>query len=135
MNTKKNQGDIFISIHANAFNGKAVGTETYYYQSSQSDQKNLSEEDSRVLAEKIQKRLVEALQTRNRGVKHGDFHVTRENSMPTVLTELAFIDSNTDYQKLSTENGRQIAAEAIYAGILDYYDWKSFDVSKYRLPK
>ncbi|PIE93165.1 N-acetylmuramoyl-L-alanine amidase family protein [Bacillus fungorum] len=74
----------------------------------------------------------EALQTRDRGVKHGDFHVIRENDMPAVLTELAFIDNGIDYSKLSTENGRQIAAEAIYEGILDYYEWKVNNVSEYR---
>lgn len=132
---KQNDGDIFISIYANAFNGTVSGTETYYYQSSESNQKNPNVKESRVLAEKIQNRLVEALQTRNRGVKHGDLHVIRENSIPAVLTELALIDNNIDYKKLSTENGRQIAAEAIYAGILDYYSWKGFDVSKYRLAK
>lgn len=36
--------------------------------------------------------------------------------MPAVLTELAFIDNGIDYSKLSTENGRQVAAEAIYEG-------------------
>ncbi|HEQ3528229.1 TPA: N-acetylmuramoyl-L-alanine amidase [Bacillus cereus] len=130
---KKNQGDIFISVHANAFNGNAKGTETYYYKSSKSEKTNPHVEESRVLAEKIQTRLVEALQTRDRGVKHGDLHVIRENDMPAVLTELAFIDNGIDYSKLSTENGRQIAAEAIYEGILDYYEWKGNNVSEYRL--
>ena len=82
---------------------------------------------------KIQTRLVEALQTRDRGVKHGDLHVIRENDMPAVLTELAFIDNGIDYSKLSTANGRQIAAEAIYEGVLDYYEWKGNNVSEYRL--
>ncbi|MED2794547.1 N-acetylmuramoyl-L-alanine amidase [Bacillus wiedmannii] len=130
---KQNQGDIFISIHANAFNGNAKGTETYYYKSSKSEKTNPHVEESRVLAEKIQERLVDALQTRDRGVKHGDLHVIRENDMPAVLTELAFIDNGIDYSKLSTENGRQIAAEAIYEGVLDYYEWKGNNVSEYRL--
>ncbi|MEQ3595449.1 N-acetylmuramoyl-L-alanine amidase [Bacillus sp. GX] len=130
---KQNQGDIFISIHANAFNGNAKGTETYYYNSSKSEKTNPHVEESYVLAEKIQTRLVEALQTRDRGVKHGDLHVVRENDMPAVLTELAFIDNGIDYSKLSTASGRQIAAEAIYEGILDYYEWKGNNVSEYRL--
>ncbi len=130
---KQNQGDIFISVHANAYNGNAKGTETYYYKSSKSEKTNPHVEESRVLAEKIQTRLVDALQTRDRGVKHGDLHVIRENEMPAVLTELAFIDNGIDYSKLSTENGRQVAAEAIYEGILDYYEWKGNNVSEYRL--
>ncbi|MBW3493315.1 N-acetylmuramoyl-L-alanine amidase [Bacillus sp. FDAARGOS_1420] len=130
---KQNEGDIFISIHANAYNGNAKGTETYYYKSSESEKTNPHVEESHVLAEKIQARLVEALQTRDRGVKHGDLHVIRENGMPAVLTELAFIDNGVDYSKLSTANGRQIAAQAIYEGILDYYEWKGNNVSEYRL--
>ncbi|KIQ80050.1 N-acetylmuramoyl-L-alanine amidase [Bacillus sp. L_1B0_8] len=130
---KQNQGDIFISIHANAFNGKAKGTETYYYQSSKSEKANQHVEESQVLAKKIQTRLVEALKTRDRGVKHGDLHVIRENDMPAVLTELAFIDNGIDYSKLDDENGRQTAAKAIYEGILDYYEWKGNNVSEFRL--
>ncbi len=49
---KKNRGDIFISVHANAFNGNAKGTETYYYKSSKSEKTNPHVEESRVLAEK-----------------------------------------------------------------------------------
>lgn len=89
-------------------------------------------EENRILAGKIQKRLVEALQTHDRGVKHGELDVIRENNMPAVLTELAFIDNSIDYSKLSTENGRQIVAEAIYEGILDYYEWKGNNVTEYR---
>ncbi|MDZ5610473.1 N-acetylmuramoyl-L-alanine amidase [Bacillus pseudomycoides] len=130
---KQNEGDIFVSIHANAFNEKASGTETFYYKESE-ETGNVTEreKDSRMLAAKIQKRLVEALQTRDRGVKDYPYYVVKNTSVPAALTELAFIDNNIDYEKLSTDNGRQIAAEAIYAGILDYYNWKGFDVSKYR---
>ena len=38
---KQNQGDnLLISIHANAYNGNAKGTETYYYKSSESEKTN-----------------------------------------------------------------------------------------------
>lgn len=87
-----------------------------------------------MLAEKIQKRLVKALDTRDCGVRK-DFYVIRENEMSAVLTELAFLDNSADYEKLASESGRQIATEAIYAGILDYYEWTGFNVSKYRLAK
>ena len=74
---KKNRGDIFISVHANAFNGNAKGTETYYYKSSKSENKSSCGRKS-CFSGKIQTRLVEALQTRDRGVKHGDLHVIRK---------------------------------------------------------
>ncbi|MED0936572.1 N-acetylmuramoyl-L-alanine amidase [Bacillus cereus] len=133
---KEHNGDIFVSIHANASQKHdGHGTETFYYKGSEKKELTEREKDSYMLADKIQKRLVKALDTRDRGVKPEDFYVLRENEMPAVLTELAFLDNSEDYEKLASESGRQIAAEAIFAGILDYYEWKGFDVSKSRLTK
>ncbi|EOO22619.1 MULTISPECIES: N-acetylmuramoyl-L-alanine amidase [Bacillus] len=133
---KEHNGDIFVSIHANGSNNHdGYGTETFYYKRSETKELTEREKDSRMLAEKIQKRVVKALDTRDRGAKPEDFYVLRENEMPAALTELAFLDNSADYEKLASESGRQIAAEAVYAGILDYYEWKGFNVSKYRLAK
>jgi N-acetylmuramoyl-L-alanine amidase len=119
-------GDIFISIHANAFDGKANGTETYYYRSAAT---NPYVKDSEMLATFIQKRLLAAWKLNDRGVKHGNFHVIRENTMPAVLTELGFIDYKPDNDKLRSAYWRQEAAEAIYLGILDYYKYKGHNVT------
>ncbi|PQZ56173.1 amidase [Bacillus sp. MYb209] len=125
---QENNGDIFVSIHANGYNNQVEGTETYYYRSAP----NPNSEESRVLAEKVQKRLVNALQSNDRGVKTDDFYVVKYNTMPAILTELGFIDAKGEGEKLSSEKWRQRAAEAIYAGILDYYEWQGKDVSSYR---
>lgn len=123
----KNAGaDSFISIHANSFNGSANGTEVYYYNSAN---ENPYYVDSNKLASAIHDRLMEAWQLYDRGVKHGDFHVIRENSMPATLVELGFIDNKVDNAKLASSYWRQEAAEAIYLGILDYYSAKGFNVS------
>ncbi|MBT2580609.1 N-acetylmuramoyl-L-alanine amidase [Bacillus sp. ISL-8] len=134
---QENNADIFVSIHANSSqNHDGYGTETYYYKKSKRGEETQIEKDSEVLAKKIQKRVVEALHTRDRDIKDDhSFYVVNKNTVPAVLTELAFIDNNIDNGKLATESGRQIAAEAVYAGILDYYEWKGFNVSKYRLAK
>ncbi|MED0991178.1 N-acetylmuramoyl-L-alanine amidase [Bacillus nitratireducens] len=134
---QENNADIFVSIHANSSeNHDGHGTETYYYKKSKRGEETQIEKDSEVLAKKIQKRVVEALHTRDRDIKDDhSFYVVNKNTVPAVLTELAFIDNNIDNGKLATESGRQIAAEAVYAGILDYYEWKGFNVSKYRLAK
>ncbi|UII55694.1 N-acetylmuramoyl-L-alanine amidase [Cytobacillus spongiae] len=123
---KQADADMFISIHSNAFNGKANGTETYYYNSAY---ENPNAQDSKLLATKIQNRLLVAWNLYNRGVKHGNFHVIRENSMPAVLVELGFIDNQADNEKLKSDAWRQKAAEAIYLGILDYYKDKGFNVT------
>ena len=48
--------------------------------------------------------------------------------MPAVLTELAFVDNKSDADKIATPKQRQAAAEAIYQGILDYYEAKGNNV-------
>ena len=129
---QKNNGDIFVSIHGNGSEYKnGQGTETFYYAST-TRATNPNTEESRLLAEKIQKRLVSALGTKDRGVKKGDLYVIRENTMPAVLAELAFVDNTSDASKVATPEQRQRAAEAIYQGILDYYEAMGNDVSSYR---
>ncbi|OFD47071.1 N-acetylmuramoyl-L-alanine amidase [Bacillus mycoides] len=125
---QENKGDIFVSIHANGFNEQVEGTETFYYRSAT----NPNSEESRVLAEKVQKRLVQALQSNDRGVKTEDFYVVKYNTMPAILAELGFIDAKGEGEKLATEKWRQRAAEAIYQGILDYYEVMGNNVSSYR---
>jgi N-acetylmuramoyl-L-alanine amidase len=121
----KAKGNAFISIHANAFNGSANGSETFYY----SAENNPYVSDSLLLATAIQKRLVAEGGLKDRGVKKGNLHVLRENNMPASLVELGFIDNESDNNKLKTETWRQTAAQSIYWGILDYYKQKGFDVT------
>ncbi|QWU43809.1 MULTISPECIES: N-acetylmuramoyl-L-alanine amidase [Bacillus] len=128
-----NKGDIFVSIHGNGTDSKqGQGTETFYYESATARGTNPNVSESRLLAEKIQDRLVDALGTKDRGVKKGDLYVIRENTMPAVLAELAFVDNKSDADKLATPAQRQSAAEAIYQGILDYYEETGNNVSSYR---
>ena len=122
------KADAFVSIHANAFNGSASGSETYYYGRAAT---NPNIEKSKSLAGYIQERLVVAMGTKDRGVKHGDYHVLRENTMPAVLVELGFIDNASDNEKLASTTYRQKAAQAIYYGILDYYKANGYNVSQY----
>ncbi|MEK4146693.1 N-acetylmuramoyl-L-alanine amidase [Robertmurraya sp. FSL W8-0741] len=124
---KAAKGNIFVSIHANKFNGAANGTETYYYSAAT----NPYVADSKLLATKIQNRLLAAWNLRNRDVKKGNFHVIRENNMPAVLVEMGFIDNEKDVEKLKSPEWRQKAAEAIFYGILDFYKEKGFNVTSY----
>lgn len=117
-------GDLFVSIHANSANGKGHGTETYF-----TTTKNPNSLQSEAEATYIQNRLLAAWELSDRGVKDGNFHVIRENSMPAVLVELGFIDNKEDNEKLRSPQMREQAAKAIYLGILDYYyHYKKKDV-------
>ena len=99
--------NLFISIHCNAFNGKARGTETLVYSfGSQAAE----------YAEKIQHSVVTALGTANRGVKERkDLEVLRLTAMPAVLIETAFIDNPED--AILLRDRQDDFAKAIYEGV------------------
>jgi N-acetylmuramoyl-L-alanine amidase len=113
--------DTFVSIHTNSFSsGSANGTETYYSSAALSDRAQASKQ----LATFIQKRLITAWQTSDRGVKDAGFRVIKYNPLPSALVELGFITNSSDAKKLASNQSRESAAKAISLGIQDYYEWK-----------
>lgn len=116
--------DVYISIHANAFQGKMGnhgGIETYVYLS--------KPKEAYALAKKIQTELVKATGLRDRGVKTANFHVLRETSMTAVLIEHGFMDSRTDLPKLKTKAFRRLLARTSVNSIAEYYHLKQKETS------
>ena len=105
--------DILVSIHCNAFNQKAKGTETFAYYGSR-------EGDS--LAHHIQSQIVTSLATTNRGVKEAGFYVLKHTKCTAVLVETAFIDNKGDEQLLLDKTDE--FARAIARGVTDYVSAK-----------
>lgn len=106
--------DIFVSIHCNAFNGNASGTETIYYEFSDAGKK---------LATTIQNQIVSTLGTVDRGIKNKiaggyDAYVVKYTDCPAVLVETAFIDNLSDHYLLINKDDD--FARAIARGITDY---------------
>jgi len=96
--------DRFVSIHINSFtSSSAQGTETYSYSSSGT---------AANLRNVIQSEMIAAWGLVNRGSKTGNFHVLRETTMPATLSELGFITSPVDINKLASATERQKAAQA-----------------------
>jgi N-acetylmuramoyl-L-alanine amidase len=94
--------NFYVSLHANAFNGKAHGTEVFAMSPR---------------AEKIAKdicREISLLGFFNRGVKSGShLYVIRNTDMPAVLVEMCFIDSQRDVALFDAES----MADAICLGL------------------
>jgi len=101
--------DYFISIHVNA--GGGTGAETLYARS-----------DALDFARTVQDVYSEQMRLRNRRVWHRtDLGVLRNTNCPSILLELAFIDSpltNPDVDIL--RNKRPEMAAAVAKGILEY---------------
>lgn len=107
--------DIFVSIHCNAAEAiSANGTETWACAGSYRGS---------ILADRIQKQIVESLGTTDRGVKIATpgvngLYVLSNTAMPAVLVELAFISNESDEQLLA--DNQDDFARAIARGITDY---------------
>ena len=97
-----NRVDFFVSIHFNAFNGKANGAEVFAIS-----------DGGRKVAQKVLDEIVK-LGFFNRGVKSGShLYVLRRTNMPGILIECCFIDSAKDMQIYDGE----AMANAIVAGL------------------
>ena len=106
--------DVFISIHCNACNSVAQGTEVWHYYSSEEGEK---------LAQCIQNQIVDALATVDRGVKGAKpgvngLYVLSNTDAVAVLVELAFIDHAGDAELLRSQQDE--FARAIARGVTDY---------------
>lgn len=105
-------GDIFISIHQNAFdNESANGIETYHY---------FKENYSKNLCNLIQKNLIDNTNAFDRGVKTSNFVVLRENIVPSVLVECGFITNKDESNNLVDDLYQKNISEAIYESIISY---------------
>ena len=106
--------DLFVSIHCNAFNGKARGIETLCY----------GQQPGRHLAACIQHQLMAALRkidpdSPNRGVKkRPDLAVLHCTAMPAALVEAGFIDNTEDAWLLYQY--KDDIARAIARGVTDW---------------
>jgi N-acetylmuramoyl-L-alanine amidase len=84
-------------------------------------------EGSRRLAASVQRALYATLASkspdiRDRGIRDASFVVLTGTTMPSILTEISFVSSPTDEQKLQSETYRQQIAEALFKGISRYQE-------------
>lgn len=107
---------VCVELHANAFNGKATGTETLYWH---------SDNNGKCLANYVQDECLKALGLTNRGVKgingsnRGGGILHRSNPT-TIITEPFFIDNSEDLS--SALNNKNKLGEGIAKAIKKYID-------------
>lgn len=108
--------DICISLHANAYNKIASGTEVLYWHTSSRGKK---------LASILQDNIVGCLGLRDRGIKplennsRGGSQL-RKTSMPTVIIEPFFIDNDVDYM-IADECCKELA-KSIAEAVEEYFN-------------
>ena len=101
---------VFVSIHFNAgWRQGAYGIETYYNNSR-----------GYRLAVLIQPRVIQALGSIDRGIRHRGYFVLRRNRLPAVLIECGFLTNPAEASRITDSRYRERIARAIAAGIVRY---------------
>ena len=100
--------DFIVSLHCNAYNKKATGTEVLYYHRSAK---------GKLMAKKLNEHLVDALELKDRGIKsktsedRGGF-LLKNTMAPCVIAEPFFIDNNDDLAVAQKKRKKLIKAYA-----------------------
>jgi N-acetylmuramoyl-L-alanine amidase len=102
--------DLFISIHADAYDEIGNGTTTYFYPGSNDDLANL-----------VQSSMVNQLNLYDRGSQPNDFYVLKNTNMPAILTEAAFISNPKEEKLLANRDFDKKTAIGIFNGIKKYF--------------
>ena len=100
--------DFIISLHCNAFNETASGTEVLYYHRSTK---------GKLMAEILNESLVDALGLSNRGIKPKSAedrggYLLKSTAAPCVIAEPFFIDNNSDLKAVNDNRDALIKAYA-----------------------
>ena len=114
--------DIFVSIHANAANGRAMGTEVLYtITEREADARRPL--NSRGLARLFQDNLVAALGSNDRGLRdRPQILILNQSHIPTILVEVGFMDAQPEAARLADPAYRRLAAEAMVEAIFEAMD-------------
>ena len=105
----RNNSDVLVSVHINAFTNPSVGgIATYYYSKSGNDAR---------LAQKVQTQIANTPGFNgDRGIQEGNLYVLRHSNMPAILVELGFISNltrNEHYNLLKHKKTLLIALQMV----------------------
>ncbi|WP_090572546.1 N-acetylmuramoyl-L-alanine amidase [Paenibacillus sp. OV219] len=102
--------DLFISIHFDAYQtGDVYGMTTYF-----------NKPQDQEIAEKIHDQIFKQdMNTKDRGVRFGDYHVIRENAKPAVLLELGYISNKNEETRMQSQSFQDQVSTAIASGVVN----------------
>lgn len=108
----ESKADLLLSIHVNSFPQSIWSGAQCFYDSKVSE--------SKLLAEAIQKSLVERLGPNRRKAQSADYMIIKATAMPSATIEVGFISNPREEELLADEEYREKLAEAIFYGTAEY---------------
>lgn len=109
-------GDILVSIHQNSFTQPSVhGAQSFY---------NPTSKDGKVLATLVQESIKEYADLGNKRVAkpNTNYYMLRRLEIPAVIVECGFLTNPEEENKLNSDEYQSKMAQAIYIGVLKYFD-------------
>jgi len=108
--TNTENPDAFVSIHINSSENSGItGLETYYYTP-----------QSKNLAKCAHSKLVNYINSPDRGIRTARFYVIRNTEVPAILLEVGYLSNESERCSILTEGRKNATAKAISEGILNY---------------
>lgn len=112
--TNRENPDAFISIHVNSSTSPiARGLETHWFTP-----------QSKPLAEIVEKKLADAVNSPDRGIINSKFYVIHWTEVPAVLVEIGFISNDNERCELLSDKRQDDTARAIADGIIQFLNSK-----------
>lgn len=106
--------DIFVSVHVNSsVKPEISGIETHYYHP-----------NSISLAQTVHASMISYVKTIDRGLFKSKFYVINHTTVPAILVEIGFLSNSCERAELVSEERKQLTAQAIAEGILQYLNKK-----------
>lgn len=114
----RQRGHLFVSVHCNsAPSADAHGIEVFYYRPPKTDGRA---RESSKLAEAALHSVLQTTGAKSRGVKHGDFCVIRDATMPAILVECGFLTNDEEAEKMKNPRYLNNVARGVAEGIDAY---------------
>lgn len=108
-----NKADLYVSVHVNSFpSPDRRGAQTFIQPGSA---------ESKKVGQFIQAELSRLLKNTDRLTNEVDFYITRNTSMPTVITEIGFMTNESEEKFLQDPTYQGKVAWGIYAGVVKYF--------------
>lgn len=118
--------DFYISLHCNA-NDSAIYKGTNVYFSSKNNKTLANGLSSKVMASLFLDRICSSIDLQKNYVGNADYTVLCDNSVPSILIEIAFMSNPDDLTKLVNTEFQKSVSKVIYDTILEIYEVYPFE--------
>src|SRR5262249_52548012 len=110
--------EIFVSIHYNAAEApEAQGIEVFYFNDAENPTRTTA---SKALAQSVLTHVLSTTGAKSRGIKHGNYLVIRESSVPAILVEGGFLTHPEELAKIKDPGYLKKLAWGVAQGIAHY---------------